>query len=97
MATFICLVNFTDQGIQNVKDSPGRYEAFSAMAGERGITVRDLYYTTGRYDAVFIMEGSEEAVTAAMLKVGAAGNIRTETLRGFSVDEMKKILGGSGG
>ena len=36
MATFISLVNFTDQGIRNVKDSPDRYEAFRAMAEEMG-------------------------------------------------------------
>jgi len=93
MATFISLVNFTDQGIRNVKDSPDRYEAFRAMAGEMGITVKDLYYTVGRYDAVFVMEGSDEAVTAALLKVCSVGNVRTETLRGFSVEEVKKILG----
>ena len=93
MATFISLVNFTDQGIRNVKDSPDRYEAFRAMAGEMGVTVKDLYYTLGRYDAMFVMEGSDEAVTAALLKVCSGGNVRMETLRGFSVEEMKEIVG----
>jgi uncharacterized protein with GYD domain len=32
MAAFISLINFSDQGILNVKDSPDRYEAFKAMA-----------------------------------------------------------------
>jgi uncharacterized protein with GYD domain len=39
------------------------------------------------------MEGSDEAVTTALLKVGSLGNVRTETLRGFSLDDMKKIIG----
>ena len=93
MATFISLVNFTDQGIRNVKDSPGRYEAFKALAEKVGGTVKSVYYTMGNYDMVLIVEGSDEEAMTAMLKVGSLGNVRTETLRGFSVEEMKKIIG----
>ena len=93
MATFIGLVNFTDQGIRNVKDSPDRYEAFRAMAERVGVTVKGVYYTIGRYDMVLIMEGSDEAAVTAMLKVGSLGNVRTETLRCFSLEEMRKIVG----
>jgi uncharacterized protein with GYD domain len=93
MATFISLLKFTDQGIRNVKDSPDRHEAFKVMAEKLGVTVKDNYYTVGHYDIVLIMEGSDEAVTTALLKVGALGNVRTETLRGFSLEDMKKIIG----
>jgi uncharacterized protein with GYD domain len=93
MATFISLLNFTDQGIRNVKDSPDRYEAFRAMAEKLGVRVKDVYYTVGRYDIVAVIEGSDEAVTAALLQVGSLGNVRTETLRGLSLDDMKKIVG----
>jgi uncharacterized protein with GYD domain len=93
MATFISLLNFTDQGIRNIKDSPNRYEAFRAMAEKLGVRVKDMYYTVGHYDVVVVMEGSDEAVTTALLKVGSLGNVRTETLRGFSLDDMKKIVG----
>jgi len=93
MATFISLVNFTDQGIRNVKDSPDRYEAFRAMAEKVGVTLKGVYYTIGHYDMVLIMEGSDEAAVAAILKVGSLGNVRTETLRGFSLEEMRKIVG----
>jgi uncharacterized protein with GYD domain len=93
MATFISLLKFTDQGIRHVKESPDRYEAFRAMAEKLGVRVKDLYYTVGHYDIVAVMEGSDEAVTTALLKVGSLGNVRTETLRGFSLDDMKKIVG----
>jgi uncharacterized protein with GYD domain len=93
MATFISLVNFTDQGIRNVKDSPDRYEAFKALAEKVGGKVKGVYYTMGHYDMVVIVEGSDEAAMTAMLKVGSLGNVRTETLRGFSLEEMRKIIG----
>lgn len=69
MATFISLINLTDQGIRNVKDSPERYEAFQAMAEKLGVKVKSVYYTVGHYDMVVILEGSDEAATSALLKV----------------------------
>lgn len=93
MATFISLVNFTDQGIRSVKESPDRYGAFKTMAEKLGVTVKSVYYTVGHYDIVVVTEGTDEAVTAALLKLGSLGNVRTQTLRAFSVDEMKKLVG----
>jgi len=93
MATFISLLNFTEQGIKDVKESPRRYEAFRVMAEKLGVTVKDGYYTVGRYDLVLVLEGSDEAVTAAVLKAGSLGNVKSETLRGFSLEEMRKIIG----
>lgn len=93
MATFITLVNYTDQGIRNVKDSPDRFNAFREMSERLGLTVTGGYWTVGSYDMVVIVEGSEEAATAALLKVGSLGNIRTQTLRAYSADEMRRLLG----
>lgn len=92
MATFISLVNFTDQGIRNVKDSPERFAAFKAMAEKLGVTVKSVYYTLGNFDLVLVVEGSEEAVMTGLLKTGSLGNVRTQTLRGFSVEEMKRMI-----
>ena len=92
MATFISLVNFTDQGIRNIKESPDRYAAFKTMAEKVGVNVKGVYYTVGQYDLILVAEGTEEAVTAALLKVGALGNVRSQTLRAFSSDEMRKII-----
>ena len=92
MATYISLLNFTDQGIRNIKESPDRYTAFKSMAEKMGVSVKGIYYTVGQYDMVVVTEGTDEAVTAALLKSGSLGNVRSQSLRGFSVDEMKKII-----
>ena len=92
MATFVTLVNFTDQGIRNVKDSPERFEAFRAMVETLGGTVKSVYWTLGNYDMVIVVEGAEEAAMTALLKVGSLGNVRTQTLRGLSADEMKSLV-----
>jgi uncharacterized protein with GYD domain len=93
MATYVILGNFTEQGIRNVKDSPKRAQAFKEMAQKLGVTIKDIYYTVGRYDLLAIAEGTDEAVTSALLSVGALGNVRTQTLRAFSAAEFGKIVG----
>ena len=93
MATYISLLNFTEQGIRNIKESPDRYGAFKAMAEKLGVTIKGFYYTVGSYDGVVIVEGSDEAVATALLKAGSLGNIRSESLRAFTVDEAKRLIG----
>jgi uncharacterized protein with GYD domain len=92
MATFVTLINFTDQGIRNVKDSPARLEAFRALVEAHGGTVKSAYWTLGHYDLVVIVEGTEEAAMTTSLTVGSLGNVRTQTLRGFSAVEMKGFI-----
>jgi len=93
MATYVVLVNFTDQGIRNVKDSPKRADAFKEMAKKCGATVKDLYWTQGQYDAVTIVDAPDDTTaTVLAFSVGALGNIRTQTLRAFSAADMKGVI-----
>jgi uncharacterized protein with GYD domain len=94
MPTYIVLGNFTDQGIGNVKDIPKRAEAAKTMAKKTGVTVKETFYTLGAVDFVSILDAPDAAsVTAFGLGIGALGNVRTQTLRAFSVADMQKILG----
>ncbi len=92
MATYVVLAGFTDQGIRNVKDSPDRLGAFRAMADKLGVKLKHAYYTVGAFDIVVVLEGSDEAVTSTLLKLGSLGNVRTQTLRAFSPEEIKGIV-----
>jgi uncharacterized protein with GYD domain len=92
MATYVSLVSFTDQGIRSVKESPNRAEAFQALAAKVGVQVKTMLWTVGAYDVVTITEGPEEAQTALLLAIGSLGNVRTQTLRGYSAAEFKKII-----
>jgi uncharacterized protein with GYD domain len=93
MATYVILATFTDQGIKTAKDSPKRAEAFKQMAKTFGVTVKEIFWTQGRYDIVVLTEAPDElTATALNLSLGALGNIRTESLRAFSADEMATIV-----
>ncbi|MGH8936564.1 MAG: GYD domain-containing protein [Acidimicrobiia bacterium] len=93
MATFITLVNFTDQGIRNFKDTTKRAQAFRDLVEEMGGRLKDIYWTLGGYDVVAIMEApDDETATAVALKTSSLGNVRTTTLRGFNEQEVKAII-----
>jgi uncharacterized protein with GYD domain len=93
MATFITLINLTDQGARNIKDSPKRFEAYKAQAEKLGLTIKSVYWTTGKYDMILTIEGSEEAAMTSLLKTITQGNVRSQTLRAFTSDEMKGFVG----
>ena len=92
MPAYIILANFTDQGARAVKDSPDRFEAFKSLAEAAGVTIKSAHWTTGAYDIVLVTEGPEEATMTLNLKMASLGNVRTQTLRGFSVSEMRKLV-----
>ena len=93
MATYVVLVNFTDQGVRNLKDTTKRADAAREMAKKFGVTFKELYWTLGSYDEVVILEAPDDASMASFLaSLGALGNIRTQTLRAFSQGDMNGIL-----
>jgi len=63
------------------------------MAKKLGVTLKDYYMTVGHYDVVIVLDGDDEAVATALLKVASLGNVRSETLRAFSETEMGRITG----
>ena len=94
MVTYVVLAKFTGQGIRNAKESPKRAEAFKELAKTFGVTVKDIFWTQGRYDTVTIVEAPDESSAMSLsLSLGALGNIRTESLRAFSAADMAAIVG----
>ena len=94
MPTYIVLGQFTDQGIRNVKETTKRAQALKDMAKKFGATVNAVYWTLGQYDIATIVDAPDDtSVNALLLSIGALGNVRTQTLRAFSTDEMGQILG----
>jgi uncharacterized protein with GYD domain len=93
MPTYVTLINWTDQGVRNFKDTVDRYEAAQDAMGGIGASFKEIYWTIGPYDIVGVFEADDdEAATAALLAVAGQGNIRTTTLRAFSSDEMRRVI-----
>ena len=93
MATFIVLLDYTDQGIRNLNDSPQRADAFNESAEKAGVTIVGQYWTIGSHDGVLIMEAeTEEKAASVLLHLGASGNVRTTTLRAFDWAEAQDLI-----
>ena len=94
MATYILLGQFTDQGIKNVKDTTKRAQGLKDMAKKCNATITGLYWTLGQFDVAAIIDAQDDlSLNALLLSLGTLGNVRTQTLRAFSADEMGQILG----
>ena len=93
MPTYISLINWTDQGIRNVRDTLDRAERVAEVAEKYGARFEQIYWTVGPYDIVTILEApDEESATAFLLEAGSYGNIRTTTLLAFDREEMRGII-----
>lgn len=93
MQTYIMLIGYTDQGIRNVKGSPGRLDAAKALAKSLGGAIKEFYLTMGGFDIVCIIDMPDDATIARFaLALGSLGNVRTQTLKAFSETEFRKIV-----
>ena len=95
MPTYIVFFGFTQQGIQNIKDSPARVEAAKKTFNDLGAKVKDFYAVMGmdRYDTMFLVEApDDETVTQAALTISSLGFVHTDTHRAFTEDEYQKLI-----
>ena len=93
MPTYVVLYKFTDQGAKNIKSTVERAKEVEADNQRRGFKIHGMYWTQGQYDFVAVVEAPDDAsMLAGLFKVAGAGNVRSETLRAFTADEMAAVL-----
>ena len=93
MATYVMLVNYTQKGIEDIKESPARLDAVKQAFQAMGAELKKFYLVMGRYDMVVIGEApDDETVAKLALAIGSGGSVRTETLKAFSEDEYRNII-----
>jgi uncharacterized protein with GYD domain len=93
MPTYISLVQFTDEGIQAAKQTTQRVADWAAKVESMGVSVKQMYWTLGQYDQVCVFDApDDETAASVLLAADLLGNIRTQTMRAFTISEMDKIL-----
>jgi len=93
MTTYVLLINWTDQGIRNVKDTPKRFDQAKKVLSEMGGSFKAIYMTMGAHDLVAVVEAPDDAVAARFtLLLGAGGNVRTTTLKAFPEQAYRAIV-----
>jgi uncharacterized protein with GYD domain len=93
MPNYIILANWTDQGIRNVKDTIKRAKSYKGAIEKAGGKFLGFYYTIGRYDMVSMVQApTNEAIASVLFSLESLGNVRSETLKAFSMDETANII-----
>ena len=93
MPTYVSLINYTDQGIRNIKDSPKRLDAAKKLIKDMGGELKAVYLTMGSYDFVTVAEApSDETVAKFVLTLASGGNVRTVTMKAFPENEYRKLV-----
>lgn len=93
MVTYVGLLSFTDQGIQDIKKTTQRAAAAKEVAKKFGVNMREILWTMGECDIVCILEADDESSLAAFnLATAMQGNVRSRSLRAYTAGDMDKIL-----
>lgn len=93
MLTYVLLTTFTQQGVENVRDSPERTDHAKGMVESLGGTWKEFFVTMGRDDGVVIADSPDDATAAqAVLTLAESDNVTTEPLRAFTLDEFRDIV-----
>src|SRR3954468_4709410 len=97
MPTYIAMLKWTTQGLQNIKQSPSRLDTARKGLEAAGVKLKDFYMVMGQHDMVLIVDAPDDASLArAMLSTAASGSISSETCRAFTEAEYRQIVGGLG-
>ncbi len=93
MPTYISLVQYTQKGLESIKDSPKRLDTVRKAYEEAGAKLKEFYLVMGEYDIVTVVDApNDETVAKLALMLGSKGNVRTHTFRAFSEAEYRKIV-----
>lgn len=93
MNTYVVLVNYTDEGMRTIKDSPSRADKVRQMLEAAGGAVKHLYLTMGEYDFVIVFEApNDETMARVLLETGRLGTVRTKTMRAFSKEVYEDLV-----
>ena len=93
MPLYFTLINYTDQGIKNMKDTPARIASAREAVESAGGKLISYHLTLGQYDAIVVSEAPNDALYASVVLIlGSQGNIRTTTIKAFTEEESFRIF-----
>lgn len=94
MTTYISLIEYTEEGIEHMDESPERLAQAREVCEANGGELTHFFLTLGRYDAVAITDfPDKESATRALLTVAQGGAVSTETLTAFTESEYEELVG----
>ena len=93
MPTYVMLTNLTPEGVQTLKNNPGRVQEVNKEVEQLGVTVKDQWATLGQYDFITIVEAPDDKTMAKVsVELGSRGTMSSQTLAAMPVQELTEAL-----
>ena len=93
MPVYITLIRWTDQGRERASSLPDRVDEVGKRIESMGGKQIGNWLTMGQYDQIAAVEAPDDETAAKLLMVVAErGNAVTETLRAFTMDEVRGLV-----
>lgn len=93
MIRYKLLVKYTEIGASQIQNTVARTAAFKQAAAAMGVTVEDLFWTLGEYDAIVTLASQdEEKIVALVVELARRGFVRPVLMRAFTEAEIASIL-----
>jgi uncharacterized protein with GYD domain len=93
MPVYVQLMKWTEQGRKNAETLPDRVDAVQKRVADMGVKIIGHYLTMGQYDQIVVCEApNDETVAKISVMVAGRGNVATETMRAFTMEEVRKLI-----
>jgi uncharacterized protein with GYD domain len=87
------LVTYTEIGMSQIQNTVRRAAEFRQTAAQMGVSVEDLHWTLGSYDAIITVSSEdEESILALATYLSRRGYVRTQLLRAYTDEEFARFL-----
>jgi uncharacterized protein with GYD domain len=97
MPLYVVLSKFTEQGRADIKNTSDRLDRLSTVADKLGVKIVANAITMGPYDVVTVMDApNDETIAQVIGAVLSRGFVTTQTMRGFTADEFRRITASIG-
>jgi uncharacterized protein with GYD domain len=93
MPTYVMLTNLTPDGVQTLKNNPGRVGEVNKEVEQLGVKVKEQWATLGQFDFITIVEAPDDATMAKVsIELGSRGTMSSQTLAAMPAEDLLKAL-----
>lgn len=93
MPTYIMLTTLNQDGVQTIKNNPGRIREVNREIEQLGASVKAQWATLGEFDFVNVVEAPDEkTMMRVSLELSSRGTGRYETLIALPLDDFIALI-----
>ncbi|RMF44920.1 MAG: GYD domain-containing protein [Planctomycetota bacterium] len=93
MIRYMAIIEYTQQGVASISESPARARAFCQQVEAAGGKVLGQYWALGEFDGCVLFEApDQQTATQLLLGLAKAGNVRTRTVQLLDAAEFEQAV-----